>query len=843
MTTNKEARQLGIFSNTDFFVALLLAGFLISPLLQSGYYGDDTLNSLTSGIMAEKGRTLFEQFKSDFEMFASTRISLFHFYRWGFLIFSNLLSYKLFLMGMVLLNLVAFSYLVRLLTQSRKLALITLILPPLFVQFRNYGDPVLLFHASIQTNLLGFVGILVLYKNFLNSGRRRYQILSLLLYLAVLNLGEFSYFYFYFPMVMFFFHEQGPGRLKKSLIAGLPFFITGACMLTATLVVRMIFRNFQNGVDPVFTSAYQPNLDVFLVAKTLLKQIFASVPLSYYTFDPHNLFQGLVASEFAKNLYSVLIAFLGYGLLWVYALLYPQKSTLKTPELTVSNAGPLLIFMGLGLLLIPNGVISLSPKYQAEIIWGIGYNSIFAGHFGLSFFLMGVALLFVQKMPILKKLHRALTIVVALAAAVVASMNVCTNSVVVATANSFWFYPRSVLEASFRAGLFEGLPSHPRIFLNSDFPWDITTFFRTYTKIQLNQKQYEGGRGRFLVTRGNEGSLNAGNKSALQHSFFAGETALARSLVNHTYGNFTFDFDSKDNVYYIDYYSDAANNGYVFLAKLKHLQTTNDSILGATAERVRVFVRTPDRPGGYRNTVLYSNWMEDDDLGKTKAFILNENALTQMGSGLGWKLLEVSAPRGNVLDLRLLSVNSVAKFLSPSLFWKPVAETSLKLKPRKQQTQIVHVGFENSLMGSAIELPKVQLGEVYTLEMLVQPERNLEQAPFAHIVGNHPGRNNFEGFVVQQINRVQNRYSFSWGDGQSWRAGGEFTLDTQQVSYLSISVSKTEVTISINGKIVSRVANQGVIKNSDLPVGIGNFVNGDRPFIGRVSEFRILSDP
>lgn len=130
----------------------------------------------------------------------------------------------------------------------------------------------------------------------------------------------------------------------------------------------------------------------------------------------------------------------------------------------------------------------------------------------------------------------------------------------------------------------------------------------------------------------------------------------------------------------------------------------------------------------------------------------------------------------------------------------------------------------------------------FSIELLVKPFS--PQVSYANIIGNHPGFNNFEGFVIQQDNLNQNVYTFSYGEGREWMPPISFKLKEDQVNYVVINVngeSKT-VEVLVNNRLVGRAEFPEQIKNSQMKMYIGNWINGDRPFSGNIDEVSISSD-
>ncbi len=141
------------------------------------------------------------------------------------------------------------------------------------------------------------------------------------------------------------------------------------------------------------------------------------------------------------------------------------------------------------------------------------------------------------------------------------------------------------------------------------------------------------------------------------------------------------------------------------------------------------------------------------------------------------------------------------------------------------------------LLATGIE-PLLYLSDSFTIEVIVKPSKN--QVAYADIIGNHPGYNYYEGFVIQQDNQNQNVYTFGFGNGKEWLPGVKFKLNEEKWNYLAVVVvEKNMIKVFNNGILVASVDAKDSIKNSKMPLEVGNWINGDRPFNGLIEEVRI----
>jgi hypothetical protein len=166
-------------------------------------------------------------------------------------------------------------------------------------------------------------------------------------------------------------------------------------------------------------------------------------------------------------------------------------------------------------------------------------------------------------------------------------------------------------------------------------------------------------------------------------------------------------------------------------------------------------------------------------------------------------------------------------------------ETTKHLLPNKRR-DLLHIAFEKGYIGKGVRLEPVVLEEAFTLEVIVKPSG--KQVAYAGIVGNHTPGGGLEGFVVQQVALEQNVYTMCFADGAKGVCSVKFTLKDGIWNYLAVVCNDmNSIKIYIDGNLVGSVAPINKIKNSSLPLQIGNWELQDRPFSGSIAEVRIAN--
>jgi hypothetical protein len=133
---------------------------------------------------------------------------------------------------------------------------------------------------------------------------------------------------------------------------------------------------------------------------------------------------------------------------------------------------------------------------------------------------------------------------------------------------------------------------------------------------------------------------------------------------------------------------------------------------------------------------------------------------------------------------------------------------------------------------SSVNLPQNYLIE---FDVLV----NDTQTGHAYIAGNHPGINNFEGFVIQQNASITNEYVFGFGNGKRWAKARKFTLSHGKKHNVKIELGKRTVKIYVNNNLVHKSQRKVNYMNTELPVTIGGYIYGGRELNGTVYKFTI----
>ncbi|MCX7045736.1 MAG: hypothetical protein NTX50_09675 [Candidatus Sumerlaeota bacterium] len=275
------------------------------------------------------------------------------------------------------------------------------------------------------------------------------------------------------------------------------------------------------------------------------------------------------------------------------------------------------------------------------------------------------------------------------------------------------------------------------------------------------------------------------------------------------------------------------------------------------------FIKSRTRPGetpmvlsgpdGAENTSA-SQWLKRLKEGFDGSIFLDVSDAMRMGTAgsecagalvSGYRLIEKSPDENIILFRGRLGPAAPGAATSST---SALSATGACLPPAPKRPALAHIWltepFVFSADGKFLGLrkrwtQKVMLPPSFTIEFIVKPAK--QQVPFAHILGNHPGVNGREGFVIQQVGSNVNQYIFSYGDGAQFYNSVQFSLKPEVWSFVTLTVDRQKVDCYVNGALVSSRMERSAIKNSELPLAVGDWFRGDRPFAGIVREVRITA--
>ena len=437
----------------------VLVTMVLLPMLSSGYYSDDLLQSTTKGqvglqnisivqFVIDDIRTWMTHFGRVFPVHAFFTLPVLYF-------LTNLVAYKTFIILMVIVNIILFARFIELISGDYYVSILVSAFLPAFLQFRLYHDAMLSFSGQMQYFMSFVIISLMFYIRYLKNNHSSDIVISLIFYNLTLYLYEIS-----LPLVILFIIAMavfgGDQRVSYKLRTVLPYFVSVMAALSVMVVVKMMRNTAIKGYQGT-----QLNFDLLPVIKTLCMQIFSTIPLSFYCINPNRVFVHSFSSLLGNfHLVDILTV-----ALFVACYLYASKRIIHRGSFRV------WMLFGVALIILPASLVSISLKYQDELYWGNGYIPVYLQYFGAAILVAGSIL---AVLPMLKRdaSRKAFHAAVIFATSVVFLINIQDNRLVIEKSNIDWHYRRSALVRALGENILQSVPENACILIADLYAYD-----------------------------------------------------------------------------------------------------------------------------------------------------------------------------------------------------------------------------------------------------------------------------------------------------------------------------------------------------------------------------------
>jgi hypothetical protein len=442
--------------NWPILACLGLFVFLMAPILQSGYIADDAGNSLIHGLLAYHRVSILEVLRRVNLDWMPTRFTPLAFLQMYsvFYVFTDRVVYKAFIIVCLTCNLLGIHRLVFKLTDSKAVATGTLLIITGLFQFRDFFDPILAFNGLLPTLLFALLVSYLTLIAYLDSCKKRWLVVSVVAYLAACLTYEICY-----PLVVvhlaILVHRRGV-NWSVLVLAGL------FCSVVMFCVAAALALRYSYGAAP--QAAYRPNLDPLAFSKTWLQHLVAAMPLSYSLAKP----EGYTTLRYMKLGNRTFLAVTA-----VSALV--SLGALARIRQFISEGGKLncrsLAIVGVLLWALPAVPVSLSPRYQREVYWGVAYLPIYIQYFGMGCLIMAVGIAVLHWLRQSPRWSLLAVTVSALLLALTLSITYRSNCAVVREMAKEYREERDTVESALRSGLMADVPEGSVLLLNNRHPW------------------------------------------------------------------------------------------------------------------------------------------------------------------------------------------------------------------------------------------------------------------------------------------------------------------------------------------------------------------------------------
>jgi hypothetical protein len=462
--TSKEATPM----NRNFYGVVLTSLLILSfctlvslPILQAGYYSDDTINSLIPGAMklyhlpfwsyiAEEMKTWMTLGRF-FPLSIISSISMFY-------LFPDAYHYQIVRLIFIWAGIFIFAYLIKLISKNFSSAILFLLLLPICWSVRDFADPLTTFAIFLPLVTL-FTGLSLIFLLYHQESKKPFWLgLSLIMYLCALLCYEVGVVAFFLILVLI---QMGPQTQRQK-------FHDLTCYLIISLVYLSVYYYLQSASAKVYDGIIIQINSLSLIK--LVTQLSSSFPLSYFILSPDQ--QSNLIAQMKNYLHTPShILLLTYLFMTVMLTMFYGLTHLR---LTKKNV---MCFLALGLILmiVPALLMGISQKYQLLIRPGKGYIPVYVQYIGMAFLLL--SLLGMLNLILLQRNHKViLQLIVAGIVSLVAIFSVVLNFTVVQIKNEKYYNHRFLLENALNRGLFNSLPAQVDL-VEKFFLWKTKEFF------------------------------------------------------------------------------------------------------------------------------------------------------------------------------------------------------------------------------------------------------------------------------------------------------------------------------------------------------------------------------
>lgn len=315
-------------------------------------------------------------------------------------------------------------------------------------------------------------------------------------------------------------------NIKKTIILLSPYFL---CFIFVILINLYLRQNYSANIN----NNYQLYISITPILLTWARQIISTVPYSYAIFNN----QGFIRTAFASLSWIDIISFLLYFIVLLKIVSYNEKIKQKKR----------LIIIGTLLVLLPGLLLTLSPKYQAEILAGNGYIPVFHQYFGAILILAIIYWEIAGK--ILKKNYgKYLNWFMLGLISFGLVINFKINIISVAKLNDEWFNERSIMDDALVNHFFDDIPQGSVLIYkkpSSAYYWQAEIYY-FYAKKYFNVYDWDN----YIPT-----FIKQNNKT------------------NEMY----FSLNFPNNVYIVDFNALNNSQGFVYIAKPKEIFGTENN--------------------------------------------------------------------------------------------------------------------------------------------------------------------------------------------------------------------------------------------------------------------------
>lgn len=606
-----------------FALCLLFSAIVLAPTLRTGFSADDAINSLNRpAAIAYHHNTVWGLAVGSTIGWVRTQGRFFPLSTYVLFLFDavngNLVLYKWICLILLLLNLALFGVFVRQLTGSRALGLTAIVLPTLFFQDATFYDPIIAFGALLQVDFALTVSALLLFLLYVRKRRTRDLWLSVALYVAALMTYEIiAPLVLLFPLAALVYGRRR--SVKDALRMSWPFLLAVCLAVVTTFSFRIAFRaplvSHGSGSSP-----YSFSLAPLAVGTALAKQVIAALPLIFAALHHANATVALHLNFASPVEYvsrfpvTTLMIFAGYLALILLTL---REATHRLNEDARPVHLAILVWFGLALWVLPALLISLSPRWQRELWWGVGYLPVYLEYFGVA--LLALAGIYAALRAVWEPTARMTLIVLfAIVCAGIGAINFQDNRIVLEfNSRNGGDYTRQTAERAVARGILSKLPPGTPLYSEKQLSFQCPDFFL------LNC-------GRYVPSVEPVQSISTTEAMQMSGATTSGPDG-------------TFHLPPGKQLWVIDYYGPSLDAGTAVIGRAETLNFQDGKLVSAGLRAVEAYVENPTaQPPGPDS--LMGSPLPTASAASLDSLGIDPQSQTLVSSGPSWSLYTIETP-------------------------------------------------------------------------------------------------------------------------------------------------------------------------------------------------------
>ncbi len=570
--------------------ALILNLLVLLPLIETPYLGDDSwCESTIRGYMELTNTSLGQLWWAiEKDYITAGRWYPFVTYYYPLFYFAGRETYKALIIGLIIINIIQFGALVRSLTKSQTMAIMAMLMPPLFFQLRLYHDPILSYYGLMQIETALILGSLSFFVSYLDTKKRGWLLGSAAFY----GLSLLTYEAFYGVLVAYVvlaYHKWNKWISVHIFKTLFPFIGLAVGNILIVLVLRLF--------STVRYEGNQLNLDLWTWALTFAKQALGAFPLSYFASFPQTV--GTILGKMSVTAWAFIILASVALCRWIWVW-FKADFEVNIDLKRLSALG----FLGLSLWLTPCIIVAGAVKYQQELRWGLAYLPVYVSYFG-------IMMVILAGMDLLRRIGikiPGLRIIIATGSAAIVSivftLNYATNLFIINNYRKAELHPRLLIETALKNGLFESVPHGSYLICDLPLrPWDSPAFYQMHSGLCLQVVRavawemddrlctLDLGTAFAWLRRGEEPTILDFHHNTQPRPVFAGYTSQydgRQCPILRFKKNSAITYESPD-VFFLTYSAPNKDSGIVVLGRLQKLKADNENVLSAAAQKLSIF--------------------------------------------------------------------------------------------------------------------------------------------------------------------------------------------------------------------------------------------------------------